>query len=139
MENDPLKRAEQMLRQFETEAASAMTALRNTASSGIDQALITAAASHRRLYSFSTALAEATGRNIYRRGWSFAGSLPDSLRARWIRLHLPTSPLPGEAVRVIEELRCINQSVLASKGSVVVSVSEYESQTGRRPKFPSRD
>ena len=75
IESDPMKRAEQLLHEFETEAGAALVRLNNRVGhANIDRSLYEAAEAYRRAYAFGHALVQATGKTIYRRTWDFPGA-----------------------------------------------------------------
>jgi hypothetical protein len=151
-ESDRLARAEELLGKFETEFGEAL-ALVNTARNDrdLDASLLQAGETRQRAYAFANALYEATGRSIYRRKWDFHRQLSGALQDRWDRLKhaIPRSPLPREAVAVLEELRAVMprpkifegeseyQKWLKDQNLREVYPNDYQSQTRGRARLAS--
>jgi hypothetical protein len=152
IESDPLKRAEQLLHEFDTAAGAALVKLNNTiGSTNIDSALSEAAEIYRRGYAFSHALFQATGRTIYRRPWNFPEQLTEYQRQRWTgikRNSMPSAVLPDEAKEILEQLKAVKppskifegenewQEDLRKRGLVEADPPDAPTRT-RRPTGPS--
>jgi hypothetical protein len=146
----PLERAEGILKEFEREADAALVRMNNaTGHSEIAQGLLNAGMAFRQLYAFSHELCEASGRNIYRRGFDFTSRLTEVQRRQWAGVKHgashPVAPLPDEVVEVLREIKSTAQvkpkifegereyqAMLKANGMVESDDSGYESRTRER-------
>lgn len=149
VETDPLTRAKELLKKFKAEADAAILSV-NTALGrrAHDSAVGEAIAVCRRSYAFGHALSQITGKSIYR----VSGKPLRELKIQARSILLSPTPLPDEAIAVLEELKTTMplpkifegeaeyQRWLKVRGMVeiVEDKDDYRSQTARQ-KFPSVD
>ena len=110
---------------------------RATGDEAIVSALIKAAEAYRKHYAFGHALAEVTGRNVYKRNWNFQTRLNEFQQRLWKgvkRQTMPTVVLPALCVQVLKSLEGTRKPVPMPR----IDLSEYQSRT-QAPILPSID
>jgi hypothetical protein len=138
-----LQKAEKFLAQFRADSDAFLTRAKTIAGDAARcEALRLAGQAYRRAYAYGCALADASGRAVYRPRWDWDARLGDDhLRRLWQGIKhsntIPAAPLPKKALATLERIKAATP---AKPAPVAPAEEPYESQTGAdRESGPSRE